>query len=162
MRTRLCLLFLLLLGVLPGPLPARAAPGLTLYGTFHALGVIVTVDAADDPDRDATAAVAYRTGGAPYRAGFPLSRVADTRFAGPLFWLRPGTAYDVRVTLSDPDGGPLDGITVAGTVSTRAEISVPAPAPITSAPPGASPAFTPVARPSTFAWPTMPIPTVPR
>jgi parallel beta-helix repeat protein len=104
-----------------------AAAGLELYGTFHAMGVIVTVAGADDPDGDASAAVEYRTGGGSYQAGFPLSRVSDTRFVGSLFWLEPGTAYDVRVTFSDPDGDPLDGTTVTGTASTRNEITIPAP-----------------------------------
>ena len=124
MRNRFALALLCLTLLLP-PLPARAAPTLELYGTFHAMGVIVTLDAGDDPDGDATASVEYRTGGATYRAGFPLSRVADTRFVGSLFWLTPGTAYDVRVTLSDPDGGPLNGAQVTGTASTRAEIVIP-------------------------------------
>ena len=104
---------------------ARAAASLELYGTFHALGVIVTLDAADDPDGDATARVEYRTGTEPYRVGFPLSRIADTRLVGSLFWLEPGTAYDVRVAFSDPDGGPLHGATVEATASTRAEIIIP-------------------------------------
>ena len=69
------------------------------------MGVIVTLAAADDPDEDATATVEYRTGGEAYHAGFPLSRVSSTRFVGSLFWLKPGTTYDVRVTFSDPDGG---------------------------------------------------------
>ena len=137
MKTRsLLILLTLLLGLCsPAPLlpcssasppPARAAATLELYGTFHAMGIIVTLDAADDPDGDAIASVEYRTGGEPYRAGFPPSRISDTRFVGSLFWLEPGTAYDVRVTFSDPDGS-LHGVTVAGTASTRAEITIPAP-----------------------------------
>ncbi|MFL7791196.1 MAG: hypothetical protein AB8I69_03575, partial [Anaerolineae bacterium] len=123
----------LLLAVLVGaalsfPFPARAAATLELYGTFHAMGVIVTVGTSDDPDRDATASVAYRiSGSGAYRQGFPLSRVENTRFVGSLFWLEPGTAYDVRVSFSDPDGGPLDGTTVSAAASTRAEIEIPAP-----------------------------------
>jgi len=135
MKTRsLLVLLILLLGLCSSaPLllcssaslpPAHAAATLELYGTFHAMGVIVTLDASDDPDGDASATVEYRTGGEPYRAGFPLSRVDDTRFVGSLFWLEPGTTYDVRVTFSDPDGS-LHGVTVAGTASTRAEITIP-------------------------------------
>jgi parallel beta-helix repeat protein len=107
------------------PLPVRATASLELYGTFHAMGVIVTLDAGDDPELDAVAMVEYRTGVEPYRAGFPLSRISQTRFVGSLFWLEPGTAYDVRVTFSDP-GDALDGVIVAGSGSTRAEITVPA------------------------------------
>lgn len=82
--------------------------------------------AGDDPDGDSAAAVEYRAGGGAYQAGFPLTRVNSTRFAGSLFWLKPGTAYDVRVTFSDPDGA-LHGVTVEATASTRAEIAIPPP-----------------------------------
>ena len=106
--------------------PARAAAELELYGTFHAMGVIIRLDASDDPDGDATANVEYRVSGSgPYRQGFPLSRISGTRFVGSLFWLTPGTPYDVRVTFSDPDGL-LHGVRVTGTGSTRADITIPA------------------------------------
>jgi parallel beta-helix repeat protein len=92
------------------------------------MGVVVSVAAGDDPDRDAVANVAYRVSGSgAYRPGFPLSRVSSTRFVGSLFWLEPGTAYDVRVAFSDPDGGPLNSATVTAMASTRAEINIPTP-----------------------------------
>ena len=54
----------LLLAVLMVPVPrAQAAATLELYGTFHAMGVIVTLDAGDDPDLDATTNVEYRAAG---------------------------------------------------------------------------------------------------
>ena len=109
------------------PSPGHSTPSLELYGTFHAMGVIVTMDAADDSDQDATAEVEYRSGTQAYQKGFPLSRVADTRFVGSLFWLKPGTAYDVRVTLIDPDGPPLDGAELQDTASTRPETRIPEP-----------------------------------
>jgi hypothetical protein len=130
MRTRSTLIVLALLTglLLPPSPPAHAAALLELYGTFHAMGIIVTLDGSDDPDGDAVASVEYRVGGSgPYRQGFPLSRVAGTRFVGSLFWLEPDKSYDVRVTFSDPDGDPLDSTTVTATGSTRAEIAVPAP-----------------------------------
>lgn len=121
------LALLAVLGGAVGAAPVRAAASLELYGTFHAMGVIVTLDTSEDPDGDATASVAYRVSGSgTYRQGFPLSRVVDTRFVGSLFCLEPGTTYDVRVTFSDP-GDPLDGTTVAATGSTRAEIVIPSP-----------------------------------
>ncbi len=126
MRIRRVFLFLILTMGLFTPSLSHADAALELYGTFHAMGVIVTLDAGDDPDGDATAAVEYRTGGGAYRAGFPLTRVDSTRFVGSLFWLEPGTAYDVRVTFGDPDGS-LHNTIVEGSASTRAEISIPTP-----------------------------------
>ncbi|MEJ5309845.1 MAG: right-handed parallel beta-helix repeat-containing protein [Anaerolineae bacterium] len=120
--------FLILTLALLSACPVRAAATLELYGTFHAMGVIVTLGAADDPDGDATAQVAYRvSGSSAYQTGFPLSRITNTRFVGSLFWLTPGTTYDVRVTFNDPDGGPLNGAVVTGSAATRAEITIPAP-----------------------------------
>ena len=127
---RLIFLLLALITAVDGPADASyasTAASIELYGTFHAMGVIVTIAAADDPDKDATAAVEYRTGSQAYQAGFPLSRVDDTRFVGSLFWLEPGATYDVRVTFSDPDGDPLDGVTVTASDATRSEIVVPSP-----------------------------------
>ena len=106
---------------------AHAAASLELYGTFHAMGVIITLDPGDDSDLDAAAQIEYRSGTESFRPGFPLSRVSDTRFVGSLFSLEPGTAYEVRVTLADPDGPPLNGVIVSGTASTRAEIHIPDP-----------------------------------
>ena len=106
---------------------AVAAPSMELYGTFHAMGVIVTIAQTDDPNSTATAEVEYRTGSASYKQGFPLTRVASTRFVGSLFWLTPGINYEVRVTFSDPNAGPLDKKTVLSSAGTRADISIPAP-----------------------------------
>jgi parallel beta-helix repeat protein len=126
-KARILLCLALLAGLLlPSSPAAHAAATLQLYGTFHAMGVIVTLAPADDPDGDATANVAYRlSGSGSYRSGFPLSRINSTRFVGSLFWLEPGTAYDVRVTFSDPDGL-LHGVSVTGTASTRDEVTIPA------------------------------------
>jgi hypothetical protein len=128
MNIRSWLLVLVLMTSILSPLssPVRAASTLELYGTFHAMGVLVTLAATDDPDEDATASVEYRTGSEPYHTGFPLSRVSGTRFVGSLFWLKPGTPYDVRVTFSDPDGV-LNGTIVFGASSTRTEVTIPAP-----------------------------------
>lgn len=103
------------------------AATLELYGNFHTMGVTVSFLAADDPDNDATATLEYRSSGAgAYQVGFPLTRVDATHFVGSIFWLASGAGYDVRVTFSDPDGDPLDGVVVLGSGSTRAEIVIPA------------------------------------
>ena len=58
-------LFLIIsLGCFPGRCFASAA--LSLYGTFHSMGVIVNIDATDDPDQNAMAQVEYRTGEEPF------------------------------------------------------------------------------------------------
>jgi len=128
-RFAISILAVLLAGSLLRPAPAAcAAASLELYGTFHAMGVIVILSPGDDPDGDATAMVEYRVReSGPYREGFPLSRVAETSFVGSLFFLDPGTCYDVMVTLSDPDGGSLAGVILEGSGCTRAEVSIPSP-----------------------------------
>lgn len=99
-----------------------------LYGTFHAMGVIATLPAGSDSNKNAVASLDYRvTGAGAYAAGFPLTRTGATTFIGSLFWLAPGTSYDVRVRYSDPDGGSIDKGWAAATASTRAEIVIPSP-----------------------------------
>ena len=114
--------FLFLCGLTAGD---RAA-SMELYGTFHSMGVIVSISASDDPDSDAAAALEYRKSGsgASYTPGHPLSRVETTRFVGSLFLLDAGTSYDVRVTFTDPDGL-LHNTTVQSAASTRAEVTIP-------------------------------------
>jgi PKD repeat protein len=126
MSCRLAVAFVI--AALLSPKVALAAASIELYGTFNAMGVTVTMGAGDDPDQDATASLSYRLHGAgAYRTGLPLARVAATRFVGSMFWLTAGTSYDVRVTITDPDHGSIDGATVEATGSTRAEVTLPAP-----------------------------------
>ena len=125
---RIFLIIILLMGYLAlVPSRVRANASLELYGTFHAMGITVFLADTDDPDVDAFATVEYRTGKEPYQAGFPLSRISPNRFVGSLFWLEPGTIYDVRVTFTDPDGDPLDGVSVEATATTQREPAIPAP-----------------------------------
>lgn len=98
-----------------------AAASLELYGTFHAMGIIVSIDVSDDPDHDASAAVEYRLSGENFSPGLPLARVADNRFVGSLFWLNSSSSYDVRITFSDPDGDPINGLILFSTQSTQNE-----------------------------------------
>jgi hypothetical protein len=101
---------------------------LELYGTFHSMGVIATLPAGGDSNRNAVASLDYRVAGmGDYAGGFPLTRTGATTFIGSLFWLAPGTSYDVRVRYSDPDGGSIDRGWALATASTRAEIVIPSP-----------------------------------
>lgn len=93
---------------------------------------------AGDANRNASVQLAYRKAGeAAWKTGLPLMRlqgedthsiffkgaftyVAPNMFAGSVFDLQPDTTYDVRLTLSDPDG--VAGETVKTlTARTRAE-----------------------------------------
>ena len=88
-----------------------------------------------DDNRNAQVTLAYReTGERNWRDGLPLVRVHNERsvfdktldytapnmFAGSIFYLEPGTEYEARFTLTDPDGvtGRAERIV---TVTTRAE-----------------------------------------
>jgi hypothetical protein len=91
--------------------------------TLHALGVQVLI--SGDDDRDAAIAVRVRLEGGQYVDGPPLfrvkpetvvGRVVPEQFAGSVFDLAPGTAYELELTAIDPDGG---GETRTVTATTR-------------------------------------------
>lgn len=127
---RQLIMSLTLLGSLYLVLPsAEPSASMELYGTFHSMGIVLTVGAGRDPADD-VASVEYRVRGSgkPYQSGYPLTRVDDTHLAGSLFWLEPGTDYDVRVTYEDSARGPLGTIVLEETASTRREIETLSPA----------------------------------
>jgi hypothetical protein len=87
--------------------PALAQTAVTLtsvssYGNLHAAGVVATV--TGDSNGNATASLEWRLPPAAFQPAHPLVRTAANRFVGSLFGLQPGTAYEVRVALADPDG----------------------------------------------------------
>jgi parallel beta-helix repeat protein len=104
------------------PPTAEAGASVEVFGNFHTAGVIVTIDATDDPDGDLVAELSYRTGTADFAEAFPLTRTRDTQLVGSLFDLGSNTTYDVRVAFEDPDGGPLDGQVIEASATTREEI----------------------------------------
>ena len=93
---------------------------------------------AGDANRNASVAVAYRRKGqATWRAALPMLRVhheianqdyspfrCGNLFAGSVMFLQPGTEYEVRFEMHDPDGGAVPVKTV--TVATRREPQAPA------------------------------------
>ncbi|MBW2458817.1 MAG: right-handed parallel beta-helix repeat-containing protein [Deltaproteobacteria bacterium] len=94
------------------PLTAAAQPAttpgqVTTEVTLHSIGIEWPV--TGDDDHDATCAVDYRVQGAPdWSQALPLLRVdyegANT-LAGSILFLEPSADYEVRLTLTDPDGG---------------------------------------------------------
>ena len=85
-----------------------AVPGaIQAYSTITSIGI--EWDIVGDADHDATAGVEYRVAGATaWRSALPLVRVDYNGFnllAGSILFLDPGTSYEVRLTLADPDGG---------------------------------------------------------
>ena len=116
-------ILIIVLGLLLLPGAARAGDGSTLgalelFPTIHSAGVTVAV--SGDDDKDATVAVHYRVKGQDaYTLGHPLVRLSGGRFKGSLFYLEPGTTYEVRVRLNDPDNGKAPE--KIGTVATRAD-----------------------------------------
>jgi hypothetical protein len=113
----------------PARSPAGSGPGLTVGGltlsaTFNSVGVELLF--GGDDNQNGSAALEFRRAGdADWRRGLPLwpTSGADApgrAFYGSVLLLEPGTRYDVRVTVSDPDG--LTGQAIqSGTVATRAE-----------------------------------------
>jgi len=112
--------------------------------TLHSLGAYWIV--VGDDNRNAMVRLEYRKAGASnWRAGAPLVRVERKAhlterfgsrlsvpddgwlFAGSLLLLEPGTTYDLRLTLSDPDGeGEGAKVSRVLRAQTRAEPHVPA------------------------------------
>jgi hypothetical protein len=77
------------------------------YSTIYSIGI--EWDILGDADHDATAAVEFRpTSTTTWRRALPLMRVdinGANMLAGSVLFLTPNTSYQVRLTLSDPDGG---------------------------------------------------------
>jgi hypothetical protein len=96
---------------------AVTAGELRTHATLHSIGV--EWDLSGDADHDATCAVQFRVqGSGPWKKAMPLFRVdyrgwydadkADRAYnmvAGSILFLEPGTAWEVKLDLSDPDGG---------------------------------------------------------
>ena len=84
------------------------------YSTFSSIGI--EWDLVGDADHDATADVEFRVAGTvAWRSALPLVRVdynGANMLAGSILFLSQDTTYEVRLTLTDPDGG-SGGQTVA-------------------------------------------------
>jgi hypothetical protein len=97
----------------------NAVTGVSLrtHATFTNVGVDVTI--AGDDDGDATAALEVAVGSGDFKPAHRLSRAKPARFVGSAFFLPPGTSYQVRVTLADPDGVTSAVLTGSGKTRVR-------------------------------------------
>ncbi len=87
-----------------------AIPGnLRTYATRHSIGI--EWDISNDDNHNAECSLEYRQSGnqaASWKSGLPLFRVdykGYNMLAGSLFYLTPGQNYEIRLQLSDVDGG---------------------------------------------------------
>ena len=105
--------------------PVWAVDDITLldvqtHGNFHTGGIVATISGDDNGNSAAT--ISWRKqDNDQFKEAHPLTRIAEGRFAGSLFWLEPGTGYEVRVSLSDPDGVSGPGVAEV-TLATRPDI----------------------------------------
>lgn len=104
------------------------------YSTIHSVGI--EWDVAGDANHNAKCSVGYRAQGAgEWKTALPLFRIdwfgwygetkADKAYnmmAGSIMLLEPATTYEVKLSLSDPDGGQAEKTV---TVSTRAVPAMP-------------------------------------
>jgi len=98
-------------GLTPGQLRSAA--------TVHSIGL--EWDISGDTDHDSRATVEYRVQKTTlWKTAFPLIRVdyqGYNALAGSIMFLTPGTSYEVKLDISDPDGGAASQTLV---VTTRA------------------------------------------
>lgn len=76
------------------------------YATIHCIGIEWPIQG--DANHNAACQVEYRKPNAAWKKALPLLRLDTDRtngFAGSIFDLDPGTVYEVRLQLSNPDGG---------------------------------------------------------
>ncbi len=95
------------------------------YSTINSIGM--EWDLTDDENHNAASEVQYRQSGTTtWETGLPLSRVdfnGSNMLAGSLFFLEPGTTYEISLHLTDPDGGSVEKTVNA---TTRSVPSIPA------------------------------------
>ena len=111
LHASLTVVLLLSTGARPAILTAQTnatTPGtIRSYATIGSIGVEWTI--AGDADHDAAVAVEFRAAGTiAWRPAMPLVRVdynGANMLAGSVLFVNPNTTYEIKLTLTDPDGG---------------------------------------------------------
>ena len=98
---------------LPTPTPSEAhssggstdsirLQGMRLQPTYNS--VAVELPFVGDADGNARVQLQFRSGDSPWRDALPPWRVRDEAFYGSILLLAPGTKYEIRASVEDPDG----------------------------------------------------------
>ncbi len=112
---------ILLLGLQSTSSYAAVAGEIRTYATRHSIGI--EWDVSNDTNHNAQCSVEYRQSGNsadPWKNGLPLYRVdymGYNMLAGSIFYLTPGKTYDVRLQLTDVDGGNVTELVSESTLS---------------------------------------------
>lgn len=108
-------------GLLAGP---SSIAEVSTYGSSETAGVLIKVEGMNFNE---SALIEFRRSGeANFSRGHDFVRYDGNHMAASLFGLEPGSVYDLRVTLQDPDGT-TGANPWLGSVTTRNEYSLPAP-----------------------------------
>ncbi|MCC6445774.1 MAG: right-handed parallel beta-helix repeat-containing protein [Armatimonadetes bacterium] len=84
------------------PIGFKKSPQVEFYGNYETAGVLVSLPAGFSPGQ-VTQADCFLNIRGRWAKMHPLSRVGDTRtWAGSLFWLKPGSRYQVKAVLYGP------------------------------------------------------------
>lgn len=101
---------------------AYAQVAISSVGTFHNIGITADLSAEEYPNVSAVPRYRPRGSQQAFKAGMPLSRVSPSRLSGSLFWLSPGTTYEVQLQFIDANGGVVNQLTRTFSASTRQDI----------------------------------------
>ena len=106
------------------PVPKGKSTDLKMYthASFETAGVIFTLPSSANGNESARLEV--KGPGESYREVHPFTKYDANNMASSIFDLKPGTTYDVRVTLIDPDG---DTLSDTAKITTRKNFSYPSP-----------------------------------
>ena len=121
----MCMRNILVVFVLLTALKCHSQSTLELLSNYETVGINVILDTIDE-EKDAFGTVQYKhSSDTEWSSGFPLSRIENdlNMCSGSIFWLSSGEIYDVRVTLIDSTTSAINGQLLAGTISTRSELS---------------------------------------
>ena len=94
--SRFCVPVLLALACLL--LPSAQGGTVDAVATFNNVGIVYDFDVAPGPGTEVSVSIREADSTADYQPAHPLSPIGETRFAGSVFSLKPGTEYSFRLS----------------------------------------------------------------